>query len=291
MSLDNAGIYTDLNGLADLRRSARQDQQQALPAVAKQFEALFMQTLLKNMRAADLGGDVLESDQTRFYRDMADDQLSTQLAKGKGLGIADMLVRQLSGKTPTSASDASSTPSHAVSMPAQTSDAAQPHFASPRAFVRGLWSHVQQAASRLGVDPQVLLAQAALETGWGQRQIKHPDGRPSFNFFGIKATGTWQGDKVSVSTLEHEDGVAVRRKAYFRSYASPSEAFQDYVDVLARNPRYQLALNSGGKGEDFADALQRSGYATDPDYAAKLKAVMRNAGALLKQADDVPLTG
>jgi len=250
-----------------------------------------MQTLLKNMRAADLGGDVLESDQTRFYRDLADDQLSTQLAKGKGLGIADMLVRQLSGKTPTSASDASLIPSQAAPAAEQVSEAAQPHFASPRAFVRGLWPHVQQAASRLGVDPQILLAQAALETGWGQRQIKHPDGRPSFNFFGIKATGAWQGDKVSVSTLEHEDGVAVRRRAYFRSYASPGEAFQDYVDVLARNPRYQLALNSGGKGEDFADALQRSGYATDPDYAAKLKAVMRNAGALLKQADDVPLTG
>ncbi len=291
MSIDNSGIYTDLNGLAALRRAAKQDQQQALPAVAKQFEALFMQTLLKNMRAADLGGGILESDQTRLYSGMADDQLSTQLVKGKGLGIADMLVRQLSGKTqiPSSiehnSSIASFTPSAA---PLVTN---QDRSASPQAFIRNLWPYAQQAAARLGVDPQALLAQAALETGWGQRQINHPDGRPSFNFFGIKAMGDWQGGKVNVPTLEYEDGIAVRRQESFRAYNSMAEAFQDYAHLLSQNPRYQSALKSGGNGEAFADALQESGYATDPNYAAKLKAIMRDANALLKQPQDQPLTG
>jgi flagellar protein FlgJ len=291
MSIDNAGIYTDLNGLAALRHAAKQDQQQALPAVAKQFEALFMQTLLKNMRATDLGGGMLESDQTRFYRDMADDQLSTQLAKGKGLGIADMLVRQLSGKTqiPSSIEQHSSIASFTQSAAPSTSN--QDSSVSPQAFVRSLWPYAQQAAARLGVDPQALLAQAALETGWGQRQINHPDGRPSFNFFGIKATGDWQGGKVNVPTLEYEDGIAVRRQDSFRAYNSMAEAFQDYAHLLSQNPRYQAALKSGGNGAAFADALQAAGYATDPNYAAKLKAIMRDANALLKQPQDQPLTG
>lgn len=291
MSIDNSSIYTDLNGLTALKHAAKQDQQQALPAVAKQFEALFMQTLLKNMRAADLGGGMLESDQTRFYRDLADGQLSTQLAKGKGLGIADMLVRQLSGKTPIPTSIEHKSSIASFTLPTAPMGTNQSPTASPQAFVRSLWPYAQQAAARLGVDPQALLAQAALETGWGQRQINHPDGRPSFNFFGIKATGDWQGSKVSVPTLEYEDGIAVRRQESFRAYGSVAEAFQDYVHLLSQNPRYQSALKSGGNGEAFADALQASGYATDPNYAAKLKAIMRDANALLKQTPDQPLTG
>jgi flagellar protein FlgJ len=159
----------------------------------------------------------------------------------------------------------------------------------PVSFVRALAPHAQAAAEKLGVSVRALLAQAALETGWGKHLPSRGDGSSSFNLFGIKAGGNWQGDKVSVPTLEYEGGVAVRRRDNFRAYQDPSQSFADYARLLTDNPRYAQALGQGENIAGFAHALSRGGYATDPSYASKLTAIanspqMREALAALDQA-------
>ena len=128
----------------------------------------------------------------------------------------------------------------------------------------------------MNVDPQVLVAQAALETGWGRGISRHPDGRSSNNLFGIKAGSDWQKETVSVPTLEFRDGVAVRERASFRSYDSIAASFQDYVQFLKNNPRYKEALVHAGDPQRFSNALQEAGYATDPQYAAKIHNVLNS---------------
>jgi len=152
---------------------------------------------------------------------------------------------------------------------------------------------VIEAGKALGIDPKHLLAQAALETGWGKSLPCDVDGTPSFNFFGIKAGNSWQGDSVSVKTLEFEGGVPVPQKAKFRAYDSPAESFRDYVEVLRNNPRYADALNTGGDTKAFASALQRGGYATDPRYAMKIETIAQNlpiSETALKSSPDAPMT-
>lgn len=152
---------------------------------------------------------------------------------------------------------------------------------TPEQFVAQIWPHAQRAAAELGVDPRTLVAQAALETGWGRHTIRRDDGAEAHNLFGIKATG-WQGDKVARSTREFEHGVERREVAEFRAYRSPAESFADYVRLLKTSPRYAEALDSGGDGRRFAQSLQRAGYATDPHYAAKLTAIAE--GPTLRRA-------
>jgi flagellar protein FlgJ len=163
---------------------------------------------------------------------------------------------------------------------------------SPEEFVQKLWPCAQQAGKELGVDPRHLLAQAALETGWGKSLPCDTDGTTSFNFFGIKATGDWQGDSVSVKTLEFEGGTPVPRQAKFRSYDSAADSFRDYVEVLRNNPRYADALHTGGDTKAFAGALQRGGYATDPAYAQKIAAIVQNlpnSETALKSSSTAPM--
>ncbi|KLD76224.1 flagellar assembly peptidoglycan hydrolase FlgJ [Xanthomonas hyacinthi] len=143
---------------------------------------------------------------------------------------------------------------------------------TPEGFVAQIWTHAQKAARELGVDARALVAQAALETGWGRRGISRGDGASSNNLFGIKATG-WSGERVSTGTHEYVDGVKQSQTADFRAYASPAESFADYVRLLKTNPRYQQALNAGTDIRGFAQGLQRAGYATDPSYAAKIAAI------------------
>lgn len=143
---------------------------------------------------------------------------------------------------------------------------------SPEGFVASVWPHAQRAARELGVDPRALVAQAALETGWGRRMIQRGDGGSANNLFGIKATG-WSGERASASTHEYRDGVRRNERADFRAYASPAESFADYVSLLKRSPRYAQALEAGGDVRRFAQALQRAGYATDPSYADKITAI------------------
>ncbi|MGE6332307.1 flagellar assembly peptidoglycan hydrolase FlgJ [Stenotrophomonas sp. NPDC077659] len=143
---------------------------------------------------------------------------------------------------------------------------------TPEGFVASIWQHAQSAARELGVDARALVAQAALETGWGKRQIKHADGSVSHNLFGIKATG-WKGQSALAGTHEYVDGVRHNETASFRAYSTPAESFADYVRLLKTSPRYQQALQAGTDVHGFARGLQRAGYATDPRYAAKIAAI------------------
>jgi flagellar protein FlgJ len=156
-------------------------------------------------------------------------------------------------------------------------------------FVRQLAPYAQKAAEKLGVSVRAVLAQAALETQWGQHMPAHSNGNTSNNLFGMKAGQSWGGEKVSVPTLEFEDGVAVHRRAQFRSYDNPGQSFDDYAQLIADNPRYAKALNHGEDVVGFARGLASGGYATDPSYAQKIVAIanspqMRDALDAIGQA-------
>jgi flagellar protein FlgJ len=256
----------DFKQFAALRRGAVANDPATLREAAKQFESLFTKMMLQSMRKASMGDPLFGSDQGDMYQDMADDQLAVQLSQGRGLGLADMLIRQLSGGA------AGGSPAIKPVPGADGADVATPEPVSSeerQKFITGLMPHAEAAARELGVDPRNLIAQAALETGWGRSQ----PGGDSHNLFGIKAGASWNGAQVQANTQEFDAGVASRVDASFRAYGSPRESVEDYVRLIRDNPRYTDALNTGSDVQAFANALQRGGYATDPDYARKLSAV------------------
>jgi flagellar protein FlgJ len=265
-----AAAYTDLPALARLRAAAAQSAPGALREAAGQFEALLVQTMLKSMRAASFGGGLFESDTTGMYRDILDQQLALELARGRGLGLGDLVARQLGGEPGPQA------PARQPGLSARLDRAASAPGASAAEFVRELWPHARAAARRLGVSVHGLLAQSALETGWGRRVPSRPDGSPSFNLFGIKAGPGWRGDSVTVPTLEFADGVMSREQARFRAYGSVAASFEDYAALIATDPRYAPVLARGRDVAGFAQALQHAGYATDPDYGRKIEALARS---------------
>lgn len=161
-------------------------------------------------------------------------------------------------------------------QPAAALDATGKLFDTPEEFVNRLMPLAKKAADKLGLSPAVLVAQAALESGWGKRVIKDGEGQMTHNLFGIKADPRWEGPKAVVSTLEYEQGVASRQKAAFRSYESFEESFNDYVDFLTSGSRYRGALAKADSPDRYFEALQQAGYATDPQYASKLKQVLRS---------------
>jgi flagellar protein FlgJ len=296
----NAAFYADPKGLTELRTSARANDPAALKEVAKQFESLFTKMLLKSMREANsnFGDSMLSSDQTEFYEGMFDDQLAVQLSQGKGLGLADMLVRQLSqgGGVATQPKEPTSTQGVDPALPQASIAGPAPIAASREEFIRNNWPHAQKAAREIGVDPHALLAQAALETGWGKSVPSTMAGDCSFNLFGIKAGSQWSGATVSVPTLEFEAGIAVRKVERFRSYESAADSFADYAKLIGNNPRYENARGSGSDIASFAAALQEGGYATDPQYARKVIAVAEQLRSLVKpdavkSTPDLPIAG
>ncbi len=273
-----ADVYTDMAGLAKLRADARADARspEALRKAASQFEALFIQMVLKSMREAKLADGMFENESNDHYRDMFDGQLSVSLSQGRGLGLADVIVRQLSQQAGVVAPPTA----HDTPLKMPTTSATE-LGRSPESFVQTLWPHAQQVAEKIGVEPRALIAQAALETGWGQGTIRHADGRNSHNVFNIKATPDWQGERVRVTTTEYENGEAVSHAAEFRAYGSYTEAFADYTRVL-QQPRYAEARRQGADPVAFGHALAGAGYATDPAYGRKLASVVNgytlNAG-------------
>lgn len=285
-----AQVYTDFSGLAALRAKARHSEEAALDQVSRQFESLFLQMMLKGMRDASFGGGLLDSKQSAFYRDMYDKQIAMHMAEGQGIGLADVLKRQLGGGI--AAPYRELTPQEYLGMPvarvvpgergdsvelavAKPADTAVTAFdGDPQTFLQRLWPAAEQAARQLGLPAEALLSQAALETGWGKHVMRHRDGDSSHNLFGIKADRSWHGDKVHVSTLEYRDGVALKTRDHFRAYASFEQSFSDYVDFLRRNPRYRDALDSTADPAAYFDALQKAGYATDPAYADKIKRIL-----------------
>ena len=320
LNVQDTNVYTDFNGLANLKNQARQNSPEALKETAKQFEAIFVANMLKGMRDAKLADGIMDSDQSKFYNEMYDQQLAMHLSGNPGVGLADLIVKQLSHKEPDNdqpadeklaienylnrSAGSSKTLSHyphaagkQAGNQVDTDNAdsqviinAYMHDSSPLAakteiplkndhilpiqsagdFVRQLQPYAEQAARELGIEPKVLLAQAALETGWGRSVRKNNDGSNTFNLFNIKADKAWQGKQAQTSTLEFEHGVTKKVKAGFRSYASFQESFKDYVAFIKSNPRYGDALKQVGNGNRYLQELQQAGYATDPNYANKV---------------------
>ncbi|NNF41044.1 MAG: flagellar assembly peptidoglycan hydrolase FlgJ [Woeseiaceae bacterium] len=289
---------TDFSQFTGLRAAANQNDPAALREVAGQFEALFLQSLLKNMREASLGDPVFgNSDQQEMYQGMLDQQLSLEMSSGNGIGIADMLVRQLGGADPQGElrPERDFAISNRVRPQSVTPAGQQATWPDARTFARDIWPHAQRAARQLQVAPEAIVAQAALETGWGAHVMPGEDGGNSFNLFGIKAGRGWQGAQVSRQTLEFDNGVPRPQRAQFRTYADVAATFDDYTRFLTENPRYSGVIGHGDDVEGFASALQASGYATDPDYAAKLTRVldsptMRAAIGDLKNSAGQPIT-
>jgi flagellar protein FlgJ len=260
----------DFRQFAALRRGAQENDPKVLREAAKQFEAMFTKMMLESMRKASFGDPMFGSDQGDMYQGMMDDQMAVQLSQGKGLGLADMLIRQLSHGALTG-----SAPSGSAQTEAPAGNVVDD--ARKQRFIEQVMPHAQAAARELGVDPRALVAQAALETGWGTSQPADASGA-SHNLFGIKAGASWRGASVSSQTREYVAGNAGTESARFRSYEDIAESVADYVRVIRDNPRYAAALNTGRDVRAFASALQNGGYATDPAYADKLVAVAERLG-------------
>ncbi len=357
----DSGAFTDINRLNQFKVGG--DTEQNIRKVAQEFESLFMNEMLKAMRSANAAfgeGNFMNSNESKTYQDMHDQQLAVTLSKeGRGIGLADVLVRQMSKiKQPSSRPNpfaqieqpvaavseskadkvasnegfrddvallnrrrlavpgkladrllAGIVPSAAEGkalagndwIPAQTraapreqalslanSDAltgrriAQPPlapgkaaFSSPQEFVATMLPMAQAVAEKIGVDPRYLVAQAALETGWGKSIIRTRDGESSHNLFGIKSHGSWEGESARVLTTDYKGGKAVKEAASFRAYDSYAQSFEDYISFLQNNGRYEKALNSTENPERFVKELQQAGYATDPNYARKISQIAR----------------
>lgn len=308
-------LSLDVQGVDALRRTARTSPQEGAKQAAKQFEVMFMQMMLKSMREATPSDGLLGGQQEKTYTSMLDQQLAQNLS-GRGLGLAEAMLTQLSRAMapeglqtlPAAAAEPAGRirPAGALSVPAEKSSSAiQNGYAvppvrsraadlslyeaaglgtasakggSPTADVEDFMSKISAAAQRAsqesGVPAQLIMAQAALESGWGKRQIRAEDGSTSYNLFGIKAGKNWKGSVVSATTTEYVDGVAQKTKANFRAYGSYDEAFSDYARFMVSNPRYANVVASSD-AVAAAHGLQRAGYATDPQYGGKLVRIMK----------------
>ncbi|HQT43729.1 MAG TPA: flagellar assembly peptidoglycan hydrolase FlgJ [Halothiobacillus sp.] len=325
--------YSDFQGLARLKSTAKSDPRAALKTVAHQFETQFISMMLKSMRDATPQDGLLDSQQGQTFQGMMDKEVAQKIAAHGGIGLAGMIEQQLHQDTsppgvqvkpktfalhPANAAASAplenlprafklpernmalrafTLPNQAKSLPINPTDAvtargnAEPvtlagvgrgtanqpkYWDSPEAFVNAILPHAEAAAKKLGIPAQVLVAQSALETGWGKHLPTNAQGQTNYNFFGIKADSAWQGAKQTVNTLEFEGGAMVQRKAAFRAYDSVGASFNDFVQFLHNNPRYSQVLAAKGNPENFARELQKAGYATDPQYADKLIAIMRS---------------
>ncbi|NRA54646.1 MAG: flagellar assembly peptidoglycan hydrolase FlgJ [Gammaproteobacteria bacterium] len=307
-----ADNFQDIASLDNLRQEAQQDENKALEKVAKKFEGIFMQMLLKSMRQANAAFEAEDSPfngaGTQMYRDMHDQQMALNLSEEGSLGLADLIVQQLGTqqgnfmpasalRTQGLAMSKSATETQVEINPSQTTasntianDNAAPSsasptsmtFSSPQDFVDQLMPYAKKAAKLLGGSPGVLLAQAALETGWGQKVVAKGNGDTSFNLFNIKADRSWQGDKASVKTLEYREGIAVREQAKFRSYENVEQSFNDYVGFIKNSNRYQDAMKNIGNPASYLHSLQEAGYATDPNYATKILGVLNKVTELAR---------
>ena len=302
----------DTNSLGDLKQSAKAGSPEALKGAATQFESMFVNMMMKSMRDATPQDGPMDSQETRTFTTMLDQQMSQKLAK-RGIGLADVLVRQLSvqqqgqalakqmqsgalaigadantaqgsagaarlvrdADTMSTDGAASTSASGITGSARSTSDAGKP--AHVRAFQDKLADAAEEAEKVTGVPAKFMMGQAALETGWGKRVIRNQDGTSSNNLFGIKAGPGWKGKVATAVTTEYVNGKPHTRVEKFRSYASHADAFKDYAKMLSNNPRYEKVLAHGGDAATFAHGLQRAGYATDPQYAAKLSRIIKHS--------------
>lgn len=316
-------VYTDLHSLNSLKTEKNSDI--ALKKVAQEFESIFVNIMLKSMRSANAvfeKDSLMQSNESKMYRDMYDQQLALSLSKGRGLGIADALYKQLKGQY----GEASEVAQVDLKMPAKTIDAATPvvhsntsrsqnktslansllehsaqnvdaqastdaaalacpiEFSDQQSFIDHLLPAAERVAEALGLDPLLMVAQAALETGWGKHVVKDNNG-PSFNLFNIKAGASWSGDSVAKNTLEYKEGVAVQEPARFRKYSNFQESMEDFVNFVQQSPRYEKAVELASDAKAFISELQNAGYATDPKYSDKVLAVFNQLQSMIAGRD------
>ena len=299
--LEMARNVNDIGGLNTLRQAIAEGDGEVLQEAAQQFEAIFVQMMLKSMRKAqDALADKdspFNSQQVKFYRDMHDQQLAVDLSSNGGMGLADLIVKQLGQQDPNyrpastirsdgklssinrAATDAITQAQDMMLQSASkgsTSAYKAAMFDDQQAFVAALYPYAEKAAAELGTDAKAIIAQAAIETGWGQYVIHNGQGQSSHNLFGIKANSQWTGEQAVVDTIEFSDGVPERRKAAFRQYASLEEGLADYVNFVRSQPRYAEAVAASGNTQAYFNELQQAGYATDPNYANKVMSVYRS---------------
>jgi flagellar protein FlgJ len=323
----------DVQAVNELRAGGKKTGQAGLEAAARQFEALFLNMMLKSMREATPKDSLMDSEQSRLYTSMLDQQLSQSMS-ARGVGLAEVMVRQLRHSIPPGTAEQSDAPvpdplrraaAHAVEAPAsgvrpdapgplaspapgipfeqqgarvlsgQSQPAEQVQQPVPAAYQPGqqsqmqpspaiafqerLMAHANEASQATGIPARFMIGQAALESGWGKRELRGTDGTPSHNLFGIKAGGNWNGPVVEAVTTEYVNGVARKAVEKFRAYSSYADAFRDYANFLRSNPRYAGVLAQAAQGidaEGFAHGLQRAGYATDPNYADKLSRIIKS---------------
>ena len=355
-NISNTYNYNDLASLNAISNMGEGKEAEALKEVAHQFESMFVGMMLKSMRDANAvfeEGNPLNTNESKFYRQMFDDQLALSMSQGEGIGLADSIYRQLKGQfdvkdssedkptldqpirqykgvNPFSslkpdlnlpqfkqeqaglpiANDSASIrtlneAAHKVTPLNSTAPAQiqtkpdiqiksnteqlgpitkQSGFSTPQEFVDILWPVAQKVGEVMGVDPKAIVAQAALETGWGKHIIHQSDGKSSHNLFGIKADQRWDGNVAKVSTLEYRQGVAKKEVAPFRVYDSYEHSLNDYAKFIKDSDRYQSAVKNGKSIKDYSEGLQQGGYATDPNYAKKIQRIA--SGDILSQAID-----
>ena len=275
--LSQAKIFTELAGLNQLKIAAGEKSPEAISEVATQFESLFVQMMLKSMREANKSDSLFGSNQMQFYQDLYDKQISIHLAEKRSVGIADILINQLSDTKQVNTESGNKPLPEPVVFPdkiTQAADQKSVKFDSPKHFIDELRPLAEKYADELGVKPEVLIAQAALETGWGKKIIQKQS-NSTHNLFGIKASSGWSGDSTTVKTLEHRNGEFQLENAKFRAYHSFEQSFADYVSFIKNNSRYESALDRVQDSVQYIQALQDAGYATDPKYAEKISSILQ----------------
>jgi flagellar protein FlgJ len=289
-------LAIDSKGLDDLKQSSKSNSPESLKAAATQFEALFLSMMMKSMREAGGQESMFNSEQSKMYTSMLDQQLSQKMAS-RGIGLADAMLRQMTQQSMAQVVEmeqAQRPQADALQGIAQyaqlqkmnvtpVENRIQVNPSSPahvQNFVQKLAAHAEQASQGTGIPAKFMLGQAALESGWGKREIKAADGSTSHNIFGIKASPNWKGQTVDAMTTEYVNGVAYQKVEKFRAYNSYGDAFKDYAKLISENPRYQNVLQSGGDANRFASEMQKAGYATDPQYAQKLARVIKLSSSI-----------
>lgn len=287
-----SNLALDTQSLAQLRLQAKQSPEHALKAAAQQFESVFLNMMLKSMREATPQDGMFDSEQTKMFGGMLDQQLAQSMSS-RGVGLAGIMVKQLSrsmgwqaGSDPhypvlTPQSSINTIPSAYREVASAATSSLQLNSQNAQQdFVNRMLPHAKLASQASGVPTQLMLGQAALESGWGKHEIRMADGSNSYNLFGIKANASWSGKVAEVPTTEYKNGVVYNQVEKFRAYSSYAEAFQDHANLISNNPRYLDVLQQGGDVAGMAQAIQNAGYATDPKYADKLVRVMGmvNAG-------------
>jgi len=305
-------LVLDPSATAGLRNRLREDPKAGGQQAARQFEGMLLHVMLKSMREATPADGMTNSDESRFFTAIVDQQLALDLAAQAPTGLAAMLAQQMA-RSPRVNLSAGGGSADAVQQSLFAAQAAANVARAPvisearqrsgqvaaagatagsaggagassgraRDFVNRVWPHAVEAAAATGIPARFLVAQAALESGWGKNEIRAANGSPSYNLFGIKAGRSWAGATTEVQTTEFVDGAPRSTRAKFRAYGSYAEAFRDYAEVLRSRPRFAAVIGQQD-GVQFARSLQQAGYATDPQYADKLARII--GGATLREA-------